>query len=96
MRSTIRVCSGWITSPSPGTSGTPLLRVSPYAKKENFVTVAEAASTGSGVAGGAMGLTATHTGGMTGGWTACCCAKATADSPSASRTPAFIKADVNT
>ena len=29
MRSTTRLCSGWMTSPSPGTSGTPLLRVSP-------------------------------------------------------------------
>ena len=66
MRSTMRVCSGCTTSPSPGTSGTPLLRVSPYAMNENFVTAAEAASDASGVAGGSMGFTATHTGGEPG------------------------------
>ena len=63
MRSTIRVCSGWITSPSPGTSGTPPLRVSPYAMNENLVTAAEAASDASGVAGGSIGRTATHASG---------------------------------
>ena len=55
-----RLCSGWRMSPSPGTSGAPPLRVSPYAMNENFVTAADAASDASGVAGGSIGLTATH------------------------------------
>src|SRR5262245_44071953 len=52
-----RVCSTWITSPSPGTPGWSPLRESPYAKNENFVIPADAASAASGVAGGSIGLT---------------------------------------
>ena len=67
MRSTTLVCSGWTTSPSPGTSGTLPLRVSPYAMNENLVTAAEAASDASGVAAGSIGRTAAHTSGIGGG-----------------------------
>ena len=70
MPSTIRVCSGWMMSPSPGTSSTPLLRVSPYAMNENLVTPADAASLASGVAGGSIGFTGTH---ASGGACAGCC-----------------------
>ena len=42
--------------------GAPPLRVSPYAMNENRVTPADAASAGSGVAGGSIGRTAAQAG----------------------------------
>ncbi len=82
----MRLCSGWTMSPSPGSSGAPLLRVSPYAMNENFVTDADAPSDASGVAGGSIGLTAAHGGAAGGDCTAGCCAISTAESANARQT----------
>jgi hypothetical protein len=58
---------------------------------ENLVTAADAASEGSGVAGGSIGFTATHArGGAAGGGG--CRAMTTADSPSARATLAARRA----
>src|SRR5262245_45889714 len=60
-----------MTRPSPGTFGSLPLRVSPYATKENLVTRAEAASSGSGVAGGSIARTVTNVGATTGACAVC-------------------------
>jgi hypothetical protein len=70
MPSITSMCSGFGASASFGVP--PPVRVSPYARNEKRVTPADAASSGSGVAGGSMGLTVTHSGG------GACCAAATA------------------
>src|SRR5262250_2048226 len=56
---------------------------------ENFVTRAESSSGGSGVFGGAIGVTLPgRTGVMTGGF---CCARTTAPSANAVKTPSFMR-----
>jgi len=79
----MRLCSGWTMSPSPGTSGAPLLRVSPYAMNENFVTDADALSDASGVSGGSIGVTAAQAVAAGGDCTAGCCATSIAESANA-------------